>query len=68
MQKIKMNCLSLLYFWCNQDRVGDTELFVDFIGKIVKPPSLVLFFCGNGALWVVTCKCLSSLSLMMSTL
>jgi len=33
-QKIKMNCLSLLYFWCKEDRVGDIELFVDFIGKL----------------------------------
>lgn len=34
LQKIKMNCLSLLYFWCKQDRVEDIKLFVDFIGKL----------------------------------
>lgn len=33
-QKIRMNCLSLLYFWCKQDMVGDIKLFVDFIGKL----------------------------------
>lgn len=30
----KMNCLSLLYFWCKQDVMGDIEDLVDFIGKV----------------------------------
>ena len=33
-QKIRMNCLSLLNFKCKQDKVGDIELFDDFIGKL----------------------------------
>ncbi|WMV52346.1 hypothetical protein MTR67_045731, partial [Solanum verrucosum] len=33
-QKIRMNCLSLLYFWCKQDMMGDIELFDDFIGNL----------------------------------
>ncbi|KAG5575483.1 hypothetical protein H5410_055617, partial [Solanum commersonii] len=32
-QKIIMNSVSLLYFRCKQDMMGDTELFVDFIGR-----------------------------------
>ena len=27
-QKIRMNCLSLLYFWCKQDMVWDIELLL----------------------------------------
>lgn len=52
MQKIKMNCLCLLYFWCKQDRVG--YIFLLISREIVKPLSLVLGFCWNGALWVVS--------------
>ncbi|WMV25645.1 hypothetical protein MTR67_019030 [Solanum verrucosum] len=33
-QEIRMNCLSLLYFWCKQNMVGNIELFVDFIGNL----------------------------------
>ena len=33
-QKIRMNCLSLLYFSCKQNMVGDIKLFVDFIGNL----------------------------------
>ncbi|KAG5614777.1 hypothetical protein H5410_014601 [Solanum commersonii] len=33
-EKIRMNSLSLLYFWCKQDMRGDIEHFVDFIGNL----------------------------------
>ncbi|WMV23767.1 hypothetical protein MTR67_017152, partial [Solanum verrucosum] len=33
-EKIRMNNLSLLYFWCKQDMRGDIELFVDFIDNL----------------------------------
>ncbi|WMV35469.1 hypothetical protein MTR67_028854 [Solanum verrucosum] len=33
-QKIKMNCLSLLYFWCKQKLMGGIEDLVDFIGEV----------------------------------
>jgi len=33
-QKIKMKSLSLLYFWCKQDMVGEVVSLVDFIGQL----------------------------------
>lgn len=33
-QEIKMNCLSLLYFWCKQKLMEDIEDLVDFIGEV----------------------------------
>ncbi|WMV52845.1 hypothetical protein MTR67_046230 [Solanum verrucosum] len=33
-QKIRIQCVSLLYFWCKQDMVGDTVHKVDFIGNL----------------------------------
>uniref|UniRef100_A0A0V0H8V7 Putative ovule protein n=1 Tax=Solanum chacoense TaxID=4108 RepID=A0A0V0H8V7_SOLCH len=34
LQKIRMNCISLLYFWCEQKLVGEIENLVDFIGNL----------------------------------
>ncbi|KAH0709195.1 hypothetical protein KY284_010622 [Solanum tuberosum] len=33
-QKIKMNSLSLLYFWCKQDLVGEVDSLVDFKAQL----------------------------------
>lgn len=41
-QKIKMNCLTLLYFWCKRERMGNIEDLVDFLGEV---ESFVFNFC-----------------------
>lgn len=33
-QKIRVQCLSLLYFWNKHDMVGNTVDIVDFIGNL----------------------------------
>ncbi|WMV59469.1 hypothetical protein MTR67_052854, partial [Solanum verrucosum] len=33
-QKIKMKCISLLFFWCKQELVGRTVDLVDFKGNL----------------------------------
>ena len=33
-QKIKMKSISLLYFWCKHDIVGEIDSLVDFIGQL----------------------------------
>lgn len=33
-QMIKMRCLSLLFFWCKQDLVGEVDSLEEFIGQL----------------------------------
>jgi len=34
LQKIRMNCISLLFFWCKQNLVGDIVDLVNFKGNL----------------------------------